>query len=509
MKTNAKLDFLMKLTETTNSDLGKALSFDASYISRIRNGKRRIPTSQPFLKPAVEILNDRISNEDQSAILEDLICRGETWPEDKNESLKLLLQWIYSDIPETSSNISDFFTKLSALSDKKTAVPLFRENVSVCTNNSESISEKVSFYYGNEGKRQAVLAFLKRLCDSGKPHKLLLYSAEEFNWLYENPDYSKKWATLIIKLLQNGGHIQIVHTISRPSGEMLIALQKWMPLYMSGAIESFYCTRLLDRIHRRTLFIAKGDSAITSTSIESATDGALNTLITDSKAVRALEIEFNNFFNLCKPLVRVFNGENSNLFWDSLHNLEDRKENFTTVQSFPSIFTMKSDIIENIASRYDNTLFKNSYLKSHKKFISIINEGYEYNEVISLPSPEVIVSGKLPIIFSDFTFNEPMFYTPDEYISHIKYIITLLKKYENYNVIIDRNLPNNLAIYAKEDSGVILANTTNPCFAFTINEPRLTAAIWAYSENFYEYETSKKLVITQLEEHMDHIRKLM
>jgi len=38
-----KLDFLMSTTKTTNSALAHYLVLDASYISRLRTGKRRIP----------------------------------------------------------------------------------------------------------------------------------------------------------------------------------------------------------------------------------------------------------------------------------------------------------------------------------------------------------------------------------------------------------------------------------------------------------------------------------
>ena len=37
-----KLDFLMTITNTKNSTLGRVLSFDPSYISRIRNGSRKM-----------------------------------------------------------------------------------------------------------------------------------------------------------------------------------------------------------------------------------------------------------------------------------------------------------------------------------------------------------------------------------------------------------------------------------------------------------------------------------
>ena len=52
MTFSEKLDLLMSLTGTSNSALGRALSYDPSYISRVRAGKRGLPRRQPFLQPA-------------------------------------------------------------------------------------------------------------------------------------------------------------------------------------------------------------------------------------------------------------------------------------------------------------------------------------------------------------------------------------------------------------------------------------------------------------------------
>ena len=49
-----KIDFLMNVTNMHNAQLARALNFDASYISRIRAGKRGLPAKLPFIDPAAE-----------------------------------------------------------------------------------------------------------------------------------------------------------------------------------------------------------------------------------------------------------------------------------------------------------------------------------------------------------------------------------------------------------------------------------------------------------------------
>ena len=42
MRFSEKLDYLMKVTNTTNSALASSTSLDASYISRLRRGVRNL-----------------------------------------------------------------------------------------------------------------------------------------------------------------------------------------------------------------------------------------------------------------------------------------------------------------------------------------------------------------------------------------------------------------------------------------------------------------------------------
>ena len=499
MKSYEKLDLVMNITNTQNNLLGKALSFDASYVSRIRNGKRNIPNNMPFLHSAAEILNQRITKKQQISALEDIICRGNKWPEDKETACELLYQWLLQENGEEKSKVPEALAALSLTAD-----PNFK-TTSKSERKEEETAQSTHYFFGNPGKRKAVFQFLSRLAASQEPQTLLLYSDEEFDWMYEDEAFAPKWTMLMTEIAKHGGKIKIIHTISRSSGEMLTALQKWIPLYMSGIIESYYYPKLLDRVFRRSLFIAKGDSAITSTSIEQNTESALNCLIYDKEAVKGLESEYYNFLALCKPLMQMYNKSNCDTFWKSFDRFEKEEENFLTLQGFPSQFTMSEDVISQISKRCNNHIFETRHKTSLENFIAVMEKGIHYTEVVKLPDPELVKAGKCPLPFSDLTFNNHLCYTAKEYVAHLQNILFCLKKYENYNLLILKKLPINSAIYVKEYTGVIVANAAESSSLFTITEPRMTAALWEYVDHLVGHATSKEYTIRKLEEYIGQI----
>ena len=81
-----KLDFLMKLVDVPNNALGKAVSFDASYISRIRAGLRNLPTHTSFIEPASTFLARHITEAYQKDVMAKITSCGAQWPEDMGQA---------------------------------------------------------------------------------------------------------------------------------------------------------------------------------------------------------------------------------------------------------------------------------------------------------------------------------------------------------------------------------------------------------------------------------------
>lgn len=331
--TSEKLDILMKITDTRNSALAKALSFDPSYIGRIRTGKRGIPKHMPFVEPAAAFFSKNIKTDYQKKLLSEIVCGGKALPEDKDELEKLLAAWLKEEgknKPDPSS-IDLLLYELSnaALLD----IPISASEQSPEADICSSDEKKPAYFYGNTGKRKATEHFLGRLCADKKPHNLLLFSDEDMTWLYEDPIFAKKWTNYLITLLKTGSHIKIIHTINRNLNDLMEAIQKWLPLYMAGDIEPYYYPRLRDGIYHRTLFIAKGQFAIISDSIGNDTSDMPNIFIEDASTLKGLEKEFNNFLSLCVPLMRINKKTNRNTVTTAIERFKNSQNEFYYVEA--------------------------------------------------------------------------------------------------------------------------------------------------------------------------------
>ena len=477
VKINEKLDFLMRITNTANNTLGKYLSFDASYISRIRRGKRSFPRQQSCLEPISDFFVEHIDSDYRQKLVSEII--GSPWPDSPEEARLLLTRWLSSPDSEEGP---------AAAVPEAAPAPLPESSASV------------AFFYGNSGKRQAVEQFLTELICLEKPPQLLLYSNEEFDWMYEDPAFAKTWAVLLLRYIQKGGRIRIAHTISRASGEMLVALQKWIPIYMTGAVEPYFYPKTLDRIFRKTMFIARGHSAVLASSVGEHTAGAMNCLVHDLRAVDAAEQEFSDFLALCRPLMQVYTYSRRDAFLQTVQKFHQYCENMITVRTTPSFYTMPKAVADSMTQRLHSGWLHRRCEAAQNSFREMEEAGKSLTEVLQLPAADTIRQGAVAFPMCDL-FDQPgLFYTADEFAAHLDAMIERLKAHENYHVILAPALPLEQTVYVKEDMGVILVKTEYPSIAFAMNDQRMAAAFWDYLSRLAGESSGKEDVISRLQQ---------
>ena len=296
-----KIDFLMRVTGTENAVFARTLKFDASYISRIRRGQRRCPSDPEFISAVALFFSHAIREPYQRSAVAERISPGLVWPETEDEAREILTMWLSGKAPQ-ASNVERMLAVMRGASGHAAEYDEMSGAEHGRLRQHAGTQAMASLFYGDQGKRDGVQVFLELLARTGKPQTLLLHSDEDMRWLVEDPSFAGWWMKMMKTLLENGCAVKIIHSIDRNLEEMLTAVHRWMPLYFTEKIEPYYYPHLQDRIFRRTMFVAPGQAALISRSIQGQDCDPINILIRDSAGVNSLEAEFRAFLSQCRPL---------------------------------------------------------------------------------------------------------------------------------------------------------------------------------------------------------------
>ena len=469
-----RLNFLMNITKTTNSTMASRVALDASYISRLRNGKRLIPKDTQIIHAMAAYFTRHSNEEYQKKALSDALGLA-SLPDGAQLSEELAL-WLLRDDAGSSERVGQFLNALSDMGSRPgPAHPVGELRLFYP-------EDTVSIYYGVEGKRRASKYFLSEVAAREKPQTLLLFSDEETSWMTADADYARKWAELMVLVLAHGNHIKIIHTISRDLDEMLSAISQWMPLYMSGNIEPYFYPKKRDGVFKRTLFIAPETAAVVSNSIGDQVSAAANVLYRDRAAVASFTEEFTRYLRMCRPLMQIFTVREREACYATLAEFEREKADTLIKTESLSLLTIPETLLEPVFRRValDEAGPLSIHVTRHKRFLESLSSS-RFDDIVSLPDVDTVKSGGVKVSMSDILGGGAAYYTPEEFAAHLEHIIDLLCSYENYHVhLIDKLTEDRYTVYAREELGVIVAKTSQPPIVLAMSEGNMTAAFWDF-----------------------------
>ena len=500
-----KLNFLMKVTETKNNMLGRALSFDASHISRIRSGQRGLPSSRNFILPAAGYFARAVKTAPQKNVLARRICNGKQWPDSTDEATLLIAEWLSEDVQALD------YDTLSRYLNQRDA------GRSQLEGGSASAPAATTFYLGNEGKRQCVIRFLTELAAQGDAVTLLLHSEENMEWIYENPQFARQWGQLLLTLLQQGGRIIIVHTMARSYEEMLEAVSKWAPLYAKGTIEAYYYPKLRDTVFRRTRFIAKGKAAIAASTVGDPGENRVNMLTHDPVAVKGMEQEFYDFLPLCRPLTRLFTSANVAHLIPVLEAFRRSGSELLQFHRTPSLLSLPEEVADSFSRRPDCGNF-GDFLTDVKRWLFTRGVPPAVADILLLPDIDDVLAGRVQVPLTVLNGVPSLFYTPEEFRLHVQGALQLMERSDTYRVILlhpgaphpvtGRPVTLSYSIVASLQAGAMLF-ADNPQPLIYMNEPTITSAFCEYLTGFVKDAAPRAETLAQLRQYLAALEKAM
>lgn len=459
------------------NDMAKYIIFDPSHISRIKAGKTRPSDPIDFTKKVSSYIvykyNDNISKKELSLLLK---CNVD----DLNEKINffnLVFKWLSKSTEENKDNkIEKFLNNMDAfdLNDYIKAIKF--DDLKIPFVPFYHIKNKN--YYGLEEMKKAEIDFFKAAVLSKNKSDIYMMSDMKMEDMASDIEFGKKWMLGIAFCLKKGIHINIIHNLDRPFKEMILGLESWIPLYMTGLITPFYLKDYKDNVFEHLNYF-KYPISLTGEAIKGHHEKGKYYLTTNLKEINYYQEKTNNLFKKALPLMEIYNNSSTNSFKSFLNNslnIKEKRERYLT--SLP-IFTIENNLLLSILKR--NNLSDeeiNKILEYKKEEENNINLILENNIIID----NCYEFDNSYLALENIFYEKKIYYTKTEFSKHLKSTKEYAKKNKNYFLNISNNkVFKNINITILTNNYVIVSKSNNPVIHFVIKHEKLMNAII----NFY------------------------
>ena len=456
-------------------ELAKYLNFDASYLSRIRKGERIPSNKEDFINSTATFISKKYNNEEYQTSLTILFGKEKINVED-------IKKWIYSNNQKIKNEITEFLKKMDSfnLNDYIKAIKFDELKVP----NIPFYKEKTRSYYGLEEMKKGELNFFKSTVLSKSKEDIFMCSDMPMEDMAKDIDFGKKWMFAIAMSLKKGLHLNIIHNLDRPFNEMMLGLESWIPIYMTGQVSPYYFSEIKNTVYNH-LNYTSGSTALIGESIKSFHNKGKYYLTTNKKEVDYYKEKTKLLLEKAKPLMEIYKENDKdkyNLF--ILNDLKIKNNRERILSSLP-LFTINDDLLIEILKK--NNIKKNdiekllNYKKEEEKNTKLLLKTNTITDTIYNINKDNFNNDEVYLTFNNMFFNKKIKYSFDEYSKHLKSTIQFAEKNNNYNLKInDYKTFNNMTIYIVKNSYVVISKDNNPTIKFVVKHPKLRNAI----ENF-------------------------
>ena len=462
------LNILISTFNINASTLSKYLNYDASYLSRIRNNTRIPSNKEEFIDSLTNFILKKYNNEKYSLILKDLIGNDINF---NNIRIWLLTNKV-KEINEVSTflnkldefDLNDFIKSIKFDELKVPSIPFYRA--------------KTKSYYGIEEMKKGELDFFKATVLSKSKEDIFMCSDMPMEDMAKDIEFGKKWMFGIALSLKKGLHLNIIHNLDRPFNEMMLGLESWIPLYMTGQVSPYYFKNINNTIYNHINY-KSGSVILTGECITGNHDKGKYYISTNNKELEYYKTKCDILLKKSSSLMDIYRKENIDKFNMFMLKDKDIKCDRKRIYSTLPLFTIKDELLLKILKRNkinNNDIDKILKYKKEEELNTInILKTNKINDIIYKINKKEF-NNKIYLSLENIFCDLEIKYNYEEYLEH--YNNTINYKNNNYVVSINEYKTfNNINISILKNKYVHLTKSGDPIIHFIIRHKKLMDAI--------------------------------
>ena len=249
------LNELLETFAIGNMELARYLSYDASYLSRIRSGQRTPRDAAAFALSVGRFVARRCQSGGERERLASLI--GASLPADggNEEYARGVAQYLRAgSYPESAGNMERFLQKMDEFDLEEYIRVIHFDEMKAPTSPIQLPTAR--FYTGLSELMEAQLDFLKATVLSRSASPVTMYSDLPMTEMSKDSQFPKKWMFGMAMMLKKGLRLNMIHNVDRPFHEMMLGLESFIPMYMTGQISPYYLSGMQTSAFRHMLWVS-------------------------------------------------------------------------------------------------------------------------------------------------------------------------------------------------------------------------------------------------------------
>ena len=468
---------LLSVLDVNNNELARLLSYDPSYISRILVGSRRPANLPQFLSSVSGYLAGRYFDTPyEDSILK--LTGDHEKAKNPGELSAIIRSWLGQTAEDDPPQIARFLDKLDAFDLNEFMASIQFQEMKVPTAPLQLPTAKT--YHGIREMMQAELDFLRSAVLSKSKEDIILYSDMPMEEMSNDPEFPKKWMFGIAMLLRKGLRLQNIHDVNRPVSEMLLGLEGWIPMYMTGQVSPYYLKEPTNRTFLHFIRSA-GTVAIAGEAIFGKQGNGRYVVTRNKNDVAYYRTRAQDLLHRAQPLMQIYRKEQTGAFRNKIAALREQNGSYRRISNAPPLFTMSEDLLVSILKRSAvSEEGVKTILAYHQQETAWARERLQdITYMLELPemTPEERQANPVRLPISELFPDIDIRYTEEEYLQHIEETKRFSCHYAGFSLSIDLHAAFcNIDITICPGKYVLVSKSNPPTIHFLIYHPKLIEA---------------------------------
>lgn len=479
---------LIEVMGLSVAKLCRCANYDPSAIFRFRRGERQPAEPEQFAAAVASYVSREMDGPAQREVASALLgCAAEDLG-DRAAYCRRVQDWLLGSHAPREDSVSRFLTKLDEFDLNAYIRSVHFDELKVPVAPFQLPTSRS--YSGLRQMMDSELDFMKAAVLSRSTEPVFMYSDMPMTEMAQDPEFPKKWMFGMALLLKKGLRLQIIHNIDRNLPEMMLGLESFIPMYMTGQIEPYYFKAPQGGVFLHFLRVS-GTAALTGEAVSGHHSEGRYYLTNNRAEVAYYRRRADALLENAKPLMEIYRADvasrlNAFLLADS--RTPGRRR---CVLSAPPLYTADPAFLTAVLQRHDVPAPDQerilAHAKSHREQAETILRDNEM--VLALPrlTEEAFERYPMSLPLSGSFYERDIPYTYQEYLEHIDQTEQFAAVHPRCRLELTADSTfRNLQIVMHEGRWAMVSKEKSPAIHFVIRHVKLRSAIESFEPPLVE-----------------------